>query len=236
MTIRSVPHGFRLAVREGGHAAVSHARRALATRRERRIIDWVAAGHDRTLRLDYVLTPCDVVLDVGGWEGQWASDIFARFCCAIHVFEPSPIAAAQIERRFSSNPRITVHPYGLAGTNRTARLNLRGQGSSIFDDPQASAGHDNVEIKLRDADEVVRELDIGEIALLKVNIEGGEYELLDRLFACELIGRLRDIQIQFHDFAPDAEAHMRRLQSQLSATHDRTWGVEFVWENWRRRT
>jgi hypothetical protein len=42
------------------------------------------------MRLEFDPSPDGVVLDVRGYEGQWASDIFARYGCRIHVFEPVP--------------------------------------------------------------------------------------------------------------------------------------------------
>jgi hypothetical protein len=47
---------------------------------------------------------------------------------------------------------------------------------------------------------------------------------------------MRDIQVQFHDFVPDAEHRMRRIQQALEATHDLTFEYPFVWENWRRKS
>ena len=40
----------------------------------------------------------------------------------------------------------------------------------------------------------------GKIDLLKINIEGGEYEVLENLIENDLIKNIDNIQIQFHDF------------------------------------
>ena len=70
---------------------------------------------------------------------------------------------------------------------------------------------------------------------MKVNIEGGEYELLEHLLDRALIGRIEHLQVQFHDFVPDAERRMKALQARLPLTHALEWQYEFVWESWRRR-
>jgi hypothetical protein len=41
--------------------------------------------------LEYDLNADSVCIDIGGYEGQWASDIFGRYGCTIHVFEPVPL-------------------------------------------------------------------------------------------------------------------------------------------------
>ena len=41
-----------------------------------RVAPWLADNGDKTYRLDYNLNENSVVFDLGGYEGQWASDIF----------------------------------------------------------------------------------------------------------------------------------------------------------------
>lgn len=227
----------KVVVREAGHRTIDRVRRVLASERERRVIDWQRAGHDRTLRLDYDLDASATVVDVGGWEGQWASDVFARFCCTVHVLEPNPAAAAAIERRFAANPRIHVHPVGLGAAERSERLLIKGQGSSTFSDPASTleGGAEAVTIRIVAADAFLSEQGVEEVDLLKVNIEGGEYELLDHLLATGWVRRVKHLQVQFHDFVPDAERRMDEIQRRLSDTHDLAWQCLFVWEGWTRR-
>src|SRR5438128_100809 len=82
--------------------------------RELALASWFKSQGDRTYRLDYALSEQSVVFDLGGFEGQWASDIFAMYMPRIYVFEPVPSFVAKIKHRFRNNPKITVHPFGLA--------------------------------------------------------------------------------------------------------------------------
>ncbi len=70
------------------------------------------------------------------------------------------------------------------------------------------------------------------IDLMKINIEGAEYDLLEYLIASGLVRRIRRFQIQFHDFVLDAEARMLAIQEQLASTHRVTYQFPFIWENW----
>lgn len=223
----------RVARRVAG-AAYRGTRRLLETDRERQIRGWLAAGHDRTLRLEYDLGPASIVLDVGGYEGQWASDLYARYRCRIHVLEPVPAFAAAIERRFERNPHVEVHAFGLAGRTRDESIAVGGVGSSVFERDGRRVDRRET-IRLVSGAEFLRDEGIDEVALAKINIEGGEYELLEHLLDEGLVSRFRDLQVQFHDFVPDAESRMRAIQARLATTHELTWQEEFVWENWRRR-
>lgn len=194
--------------------------------------EWRQADGDKTMRLDYDLSPDAVVLDVGGYEGQWASDIVARYGCRIHVFEPVQEYASRIARRFERNPLVTVHPFGLSVCDERIRARLAGDSTSHVRDRPG----EDIEIELRSTDAVFRDLGLEQVDLMKLNIEGAEYALLDHLIETGLIHRIADLQVQFHDIGVDSAKEVDRLRRRLAATHEPTFVFDFVWENWRRRT
>jgi FkbM family methyltransferase len=208
-------------------------RRAVApTLHEREIRRYWAAGGDEAFRYAYELDPGSVVLDVGGYEGGWAAELLDSFDCRVHVFEPVASYVDNLNRRFAFDSRVTVHACGLGGETRDILISLAGDASSHV---RTHEGTKPEKARIIDVSEWWAENDIDRVALMKVNIEGGEYELVPRLIETGLIDRVDNLQVQFHDFAPDAEARMNQIASALSRTHDRTYGFAFVWENWRRR-
>ena len=195
---------------------------------QQQIVDrWFAERGDHLLRLNYDLNEHSVVFDLGGYEGQWASDIFAKYCCQVHVFEPVGSFASQIKGRFSRNSRVKVHEFGLASTTRKVRIALAENGSSILKESETSE-----EIQLLGAADFLEREQIGKIDLMKINIEGAEYDLLGHLIETGAISNISNIQVQFHNFFPEAPEQMKALQDALSDTHRLTWQYPFVWENW----
>ncbi|MEO0529165.1 MAG: FkbM family methyltransferase [Planctomycetota bacterium] len=186
-------------------------------------------GHLR-LRFDYPLDANDVVLDLGGYEGEWAAAIHEEYGSTVHVFEPVPSFCSAITERFATNDKVHAHECGLAGTADTISIALSADGSSAWADKS-----DAVEARLESAATFLEANGIDEVALCKINIEGGEYELLEALLDQGLIGRFRNLQVQFHTFVPDAERRMRAIQDRLALTHALTYSFPFVWENWRRK-
>ncbi len=71
------------------------------------------------------------------------------------------------------------------------------------------------------------------VDLMKLNIEGAEFDLLDRLIAKKLHKKVTDIQIQFHKIDDKSEERRNKIREKLSKTHDCTWNYPFVWENWK---
>lgn len=192
---------------------------------------WFAEKCDATLRLDYPLTANSIVLDVGGYEGNWAAQIHERYGCTIHVFEPVPAFADNIAARFHGNPKIIVHRFGLSDRTGSSVISLDHDSTSVHKSKGTPCT-----IALKSAADAFPTLGLaGNIDLIKINIEGCEYELLAHLADTGLVRQLRDIQVQFHDFVPNAPQRMLAIQKTLARTHELTWQYRFVWENWRRR-
>ena len=202
-------------------------RRLYRTEQEKAMVRWYADHGDETYRFSYDLGPQSLVVDAGGFEGQWASDMYSRYLCRIAVFEPVAALAAGIKARFARNSHIRVYDRGLGGRTRKEFINVSAHASSVF----APAAR-REDILIWDVEEWVKEEDIGRIDLLKINIEGGEYELLDRLFDMGKMAEIGNVQVQFHSFVPHAAQERDRIRARLSQTHTCTWNYPFVWENW----
>lgn len=196
---------------------------------KQRVIPWFATNGDNTLRLDYNLNESSIVFDLGGYHGNWTADIFCKYGCFVYVFEPAKKFADIIKCRFSNNKKIFVNQFGLSNSNTTANLSLGDDSSSTFSQENGKTE----EIKLVDAMEFFKKNSISRIDLMKINIEGGEYDLLEYLIKTGYIKNIKNIQVQFHDFVPKAQERMKEIQKNLEKTHLITYQYKFVWENWQ---
>ena len=206
-------------------------RKCFPTEQQRTLDRWFRDRGDLNLRLEYELDDSSTVLDVGGFEGQWASDIFSMYCCKIVVFEPVAAYATGLLRRFAKNPRIVIHQLALGGQDALVPISVDCERSSAF-----KGGRQTEQMKVVRAADFLSSQGIERAQLMKVNIEGGEYDLLDHFIDTGYIRGVRDLQVQFHDFVPDAPRRMRQIQDRLKETHELTWQYPFVWENWRRKS
>ncbi len=191
-----------------------------------RVQSWFAIDGDNNLRVDYDLSKSSIVYDVGGYKGDWAEAIYERFGCHIEIFEPVREFVGLLQKRFKDNEEIVIHDIGLAGKTRQAEISLEEASSSVV-----KAKGKTETIKLVAASEAIDKSQ--KIDLMKMNIEGGEYELLDNLMDSGLVKNIKDIQIQFHVFIKDYEKRRSDLQKRLSKTHYLTYNYPYIWENWR---
>ena len=198
---------------------------------------WYKQNGDKTLRVEYNLSPDSVVYDVGGYEGDWAAEIAARYACAVYVFEPVALFVEQLKKRFRKNERIHILPYGLDGKDGEMMISALAEASSVFrdEDNHNHKAAQKEKISIRAINAVMTELGTKHIDLIKINIEGGEYGLLECLLDNDLIGSIDNLQIQFHDFVPDAEKRMNAIKARLGLTHELTYEYIFVWENWKKK-
>jgi FkbM family methyltransferase len=189
---------------------------------------WTIDQGDKTLRLNYDIHENSIVFDLGGYQGQWASDIFAMYCCSIHVFEPVEQFAEEIKQRFINNKKIKVHSFGLASEQGKIEITLDENSSSSF-----RLGDKSTQGNLKNFSNFLDENSISKVDLIKINIEGGEYDLLEHLLENGIITVFRNIQVQFHNFVPNCEQRMQNICNQLRETHFPTYQYRYVWENWQ---
>jgi FkbM family methyltransferase len=220
--IRVTTRGPRLLTRHAVKLATSEFYRALQK--------WGRDKGDETLRLDYKLSRTSVVFDLGGYLGDWAQAIEDKFGCRAYVFEPVVRFADKIRERFAGNDHIHIHAYGLGDKDEHLDITVANESSSVF-----TQGEARETIQIKDICEEMRALGIDRVDLMKINIEGSEYPLLDRLVQNGEIRKIEELQIQFHLFVPNARRRYREIAQKLTVTHELTWRYPFVWENWRRR-
>ena len=195
---------------------------------DRNIGQWFAVKGNETLRLDYDLNEDSVIFDVGGYEGNWTNDIFNKYYCNVYIFEPVLSFVEMIKNRFQDNARIKIFDFGLSDSTRNAKISLQNDASSVI------INSENYEvIKLKNVVEFIEENNINSIDIMKINIEGSEYELLNALINADKVKMIKNIQVQFHEFVPDAANKMKAIHEKLSKTHEITWQYEFIWENWK---
>lgn len=192
------------------------------------VLAWRRGNGDSTLRLNYPLTKESVVLDVGGYTGDWADEISRRYGAKIYVFEPLPKHIAGLRERFASQNNVSIADYGLGIADGVREIALCGDGSGALRE-----GNCRTQCRFRDVLDVFNEIDCEMLDLVKINIEGDEYDLLERIIDSGWITRCHELQIQFHSFVPNAEERKEKLRKLMSRTHQLTYDFYFVWENWR---
>lgn len=194
------------------------------------LIRWRLGRCDHLL-YDHALAPGSVIYDVGGYRGDWTAGILAKHSCECHVFEPHPEAFKGLQSRFAGRPGVHLHEFALGRDNGRVALSSDEEGSSIVSPREGQT----LEVQLVDVCEFLGEHGC-RVALMKLNIEGAEYELLENLLWSSLRDRVGSLLIQFHSGAPDAMERYDAIEHELRKTHALAWRYPFLWELWRPKS
>ncbi|MCB1689677.1 MAG: FkbM family methyltransferase [Halioglobus sp.] len=198
--------------------------------------DWMGAiNANRLLLHEADINSESVVLDAGAYTGEWAQEIIDRYNPTIHAFEPDPRNYKQLVKRSANNERLIPYKYGLGDKNETAQMALEHLGSSIFSDTSGKNGVPSAEVEIRDIADIWRSLALGQIDLMKINIEGGEFPLLERMIETGLLKNVNCFMIQFHEWHPGAYHRRRKIRKALGKYHKLDWDYHFIWEKWSLR-
>ena len=192
--------------------------------------NWFDDKGDTTLRLNYPLTKDSIVFDVGGYEGSFVEKINEKYGCYIYVFEPIPSYFLAIQAKFKAYPNIVVINAAIAEINGKSIMKVYGDKTGFF----AEKGKPVV-VNCITLDQAMIDLGVQEIDLLKLNIEGAEYTVLDYMIKKNLVEKCNDIQVQFHTCFPNYRYCYDVIKKDLLKTHIITYEYSYVWENYQRK-
>lgn len=184
---------------------------------------WVADSGDTTHRINYNLNKDSAIIDLGGYKGEWAKQMFDKYQSNIVIYEPFNNYFIYLQKLFSRNDKIKVRKYGVGGRNYKAAITEAGLGTYTTE-------NENGNIEIISIIEVLK--DYSKIDLIKINVEGAEFEILDKLLRSEEIHKIKNLQIQFHPISGQSLEKYMAIYKNLCKTHKLTYHYPFIWENW----
>jgi FkbM family methyltransferase len=187
---------------------------------------WRLFDGDNSLRIDYNLNTNSIVFDVGGYKGEWSEKLIPKYNCFIFIFEPVKEYYDIIINKFRNNKKIKVYNFGLSNEDKHIEI--------CKDENKSSTNIMNTSnkevIELVDISNFIIKNNINKIDLLKINIEGDEYNVIDSLFKNNIIKNILNIQVQFHNFVNDYLLKVNKAKNELIKTHFMTYGFDCVWK------
>jgi len=153
-----------------------------------------------------------LIFDVGAHEGEYTTLVRERQGpeARVHAFEPSPRAFGHLARRHGQDQHVALHNVGLSDRPGEATLFSTDPGSTISSLHSGDATGDSREsetCRLTTLDLHCASLGIEFIDLLKMDVEGNEFQVLKG--ASGLLDRRAIVLIQF-EFG-EAQINARRF-------------------------
>lgn len=168
------------------------------------------------------LGPGALAVDCGANVGEITA-LFAATGAEVVALEPNPVAFAHLAERFAGVPRVRCLHAAAATEDGTALLYLHEQagidplrfstGSSLIATKRNVDAERSVPVETLDLDALLAGL--GHVAVLKLDIEGAEVPVLERLLETGRLGSIGIVVVEMHD------GHADELIERSSVLRDR---------------
>ena len=158
-----------------------------------------------------------VMIDIGANIGAVTLDLASRSRrLRVHAYEPNPATGEVLRHNVAVNgltDRVTVHHEAVGRAAGHLRLwtNVNSMTSTAYRDAPPTPEAVVTNVPLVDLNEVVRRAGGGPVALLKIDIEGGEVDTLEGATPATLAA-LRHVILEYHDrLCPNASVRCREV-------------------------
>ncbi|MBD1856032.1 MULTISPECIES: FkbM family methyltransferase [Leptolyngbya] len=161
------------------------------------------------------ITPDSIVYSVGvGEDISFDLGMIERFGVTIHAFDPTPRSIDWVRQQKLTQPLI-MHEYGLADFDGIVSFNppenAQHVSHTLLDRPTTQTSAITVSVKCLET--IMRELRHDRIDLLKMDIEGAEYQVIEYLAKSTI--RPEQILIEFHHRFPNVGCHKTKESIEL---------------------
>jgi FkbM family methyltransferase len=178
-------------------------------------------GGDDQFLYNFPLTPESIVFDLGSYDGDYCNRIFSKYLCNIHSFEP----VYDFYQKHKNNHKGTIiNNFALGAKNEEFTISVNDNSSSQFIEGEKITCK---KIKFLD---YIQLYNINKINLIKINIEGGEYEILNEIIKCGFTQNIDIFLIQFHYLSNNPIIEREQIVKELLKTHKPLFSFPFVWE------
>jgi FkbM family methyltransferase len=145
------------------------------------------------------------------------------------LYEPISEFFSVCTNKFHNKENIVVHQKAVSADGRKFKMQIDGLRSR-----QKSVNFsEGVTIDSISIQEIFDS--ISEIQLVKMNIEGMEYECLEQLIRTNSLIKAKYLLIQFHNFEKDSLNRRDLLQKKMAKDFENIYSYEWMWELWMRK-
>ena len=176
------------------------------------IKDWTLRGKRnleefRESKIVTELNESSICIDCGANVGA-ITEVFAQRGAEVHAFEPNPAAIGELTKVVAAYPKVKVYQQAVLDKNDKLKLFMHkyhkedeilfSQGSSLFKSKRNIAKGNCIEVEVIDLISFIENLN-SPIDVLKLDVEGGEYDILLKILEKDLYKNIKHILVETHE-------------------------------------
>ena len=171
-----------------------------------------------------------IVLDIGAYKGNFTLNLLRKNPkLTFLLYEPILQYCNIARNNLGDQTNVVIIQKGISSDGR--KIQLRDEGLRSRQIIRPSDTHLEIQtqniLALFEAD--------SRIELLKMNIEGMEYECLEILIKTEKLKLANNLLIQFHNFESTSEDRYLAIRNKLIVEYDCVFSYKWIWELWKRK-
>ena len=170
-----------------------------------------------------------IIFDLGTYLGQSAEHFSNMYNSKIYTFEPFEPFYIQAKSNLATHKNIQVFPFGLGNKDSVIHMSDAGDATSSVSKVSSVS---NKECQIKDFFVFLEENNITKIDLLYVNIEGGEYDLLDYIYSRNFQINIKYIIVQYHYPSIVNDIKIQNHHTILSNSHVCVFNYKYIWTKW----
>ena len=180
------------------------------------------------------LRPGDIAVDLGANVGRFTR-LMATSGAEVHAYEPDPTTFARLQEAVADLPNVHLHQAAVGRVGGSIVLHRppadrheeHSEMSSVVFRSSRHYAPEAVEVELRSFADVVNGFD-RPVSLIKMDIEGAEFDILRAIFADTAAFRFEKLYAETHEtYAPHELGEVDRMRQ--AARQLRTPAINLFW-------
>ena len=190
---------------------------------------WFLFNRDKLI-FDIELKQEGLVLDIGSYLGEYTKRVLGKNPkMTFWLYEPIPSYFNACVNKFKNRENVVVYQTAVSADGRDFQMQIDGLRSR----QGSNASSEGVPVDSVSIQEIFDS--VSEIELLKMNIEGMEYECLEQLIHSNSLTKSKYLLIQFHNFEKESKNRRNALRMDIARDFNNIYTFEWIWELWIRK-
>ena len=144
-----------------------------------------------------------VVIDIGANYGE-VEKVLSEIGCKIYAFEPHPVFFSRLKQQYGDNPNIVLSDSAIWKKDEQRNFYFKRSasalngGATLMEEKTNIVDLNlNITVECLDISRLVHSID-KDIDVLKMDVEGAEYEILERLIETDSYKKIKSIYFEDH--------------------------------------
>ena len=191
-------------------------------------LQFISDGGDTLIFKNIILNKDSVIIDGGGFNGEFTDEILKKNFHKIYIYEPDTNFYNDLLKKYKFEKKVEILNLALFDKEQIITLSENSNASSIMENIE-----DGTKVKAVDISKEFKKYK--NIDLLKLNIEGAEYNVISRLIETQEINKVTYLLVQFHKEHDLDGSKFEKINLEILKNYIIVFNYKYVWSLFIRK-